>query len=372
MYNWFKANVDEFNFKEVELAGDKCVLITPSPYKFDWTSADSIYRSSIWKVDDGTLVSASYRKFVNYGELPNFEPVDMYNTAFTAVEKVDGSCFICSKYKGEYIFRTRGTVDAHAMENGNEVDMLVERYNLKYALDILTKRHGDVTLIFEWVTPTNVICINYGEADLYFTGMVLHDGYKYFEQDELEDIAEEFDFRRPRYYTFDGIVSLDKLAKHIRETFAEKEGVVCYFENGQVLKKMKSDWYLFLHRAKTLFANERRVIEWLTSENLLEADENWHCKYSIEDIEKHVASVYDWEILDYIRGFITKIHANFVKFLEQYQHANELLNSLADPHEVCDLLKKDPTLVPTIVWCVFRNNKISHKFIQNSIYTANL
>lgn len=31
MYKWFKANPDNFNFKEKEIAGDKCVLITREP-----------------------------------------------------------------------------------------------------------------------------------------------------------------------------------------------------------------------------------------------------------------------------------------------------------------------------------------------------
>jgi hypothetical protein len=40
-----------------------------------------------------------------------------------SVEKLDGSTLIVSKYNGQYILRTRGTVDASKLANGFELEL---------------------------------------------------------------------------------------------------------------------------------------------------------------------------------------------------------------------------------------------------------
>lgn len=112
-YQWFKESEEEFSFKEVEIAGDLCVLITPL-ISAKFTDLNKIYRSSIWRVSDGFPVSLGFRKFMNFNEQPAFEPVaPYYDKDFVLTEKLDGSCLIVSKYKGKLIVRTRGTISAY-------------------------------------------------------------------------------------------------------------------------------------------------------------------------------------------------------------------------------------------------------------------
>ena len=66
-YQWFKESEEEFSFKETEIAGDLCVLITPL-ISIKFTDSNKIYRSSIWRVSDGFPVSLGFRKFMNFNE----------------------------------------------------------------------------------------------------------------------------------------------------------------------------------------------------------------------------------------------------------------------------------------------------------------
>lgn len=368
MYNWFTGDATQFTFKECTIGGDDCVLITPTNSVMPiWNNDNSIYRSSIWRVSDGKLISAGYRKFVNFGEQPKFEPVDVFNTELIAVEKIDGSCLICSKHNDEYIFRTRGTVDAHFLCTGNELDGLIEKYNVKHVIDELTDEYGEVTLLFEWVTPNNVICIHYDEPDFYLTGIVLHKDYSYFLQNDLDRIADKYGFIRPKRYNFSNFENLNDLAQDIRDTFVSKEGIVCYFENGQVLKKMKSDWYLFLHRAKSTLNSEKHIAEWMIDNNLLSMDDSFNCINTIDSIENTFANIYDWEIVNYIRTYIHNIFDRFTVFANNCHYAYEIIKDFNDPYQVVNALKNDSKLNASIAWPIFRHAPFNKNYFMKCI-----
>ena len=119
-------NLEEFNLNTGLIAGENCILVTPKVIGVKWTQENKIFRSSIWDVR-GNLVSASFSKFTNWGESPEEFPVPNSLKNCTVVEKMDGSLLSVTKYKGQYILRTRGTFDAHAMENGHELEIFKEK-----------------------------------------------------------------------------------------------------------------------------------------------------------------------------------------------------------------------------------------------------
>ena len=59
----------QFNFKDCVIAGDDCVLVTPKDMGVEWNDDNKIFRSSIWRKSDGKLISAGFKKFVNYFEV---------------------------------------------------------------------------------------------------------------------------------------------------------------------------------------------------------------------------------------------------------------------------------------------------------------
>ena len=120
-------NKEEFNFKDCVIAGDECWLITPKDMSVKWNDENTRFRSCVVRKSDNFVISQGFRKFTNFGEQPAFEPwKDCWK--FEARHKLDGSLLIVSRYKGQWIIRTRGTVDARQLPNGHEIDLLIEKY----------------------------------------------------------------------------------------------------------------------------------------------------------------------------------------------------------------------------------------------------
>jgi len=84
-------DVTNFNIKDCIIAGDECILVTPKDMGVTWTDENKIFRSSIWRKSDRKLVSAGFKKFVNLGEQPEFEPIDDH-TDLEFIRKLDGCC----------------------------------------------------------------------------------------------------------------------------------------------------------------------------------------------------------------------------------------------------------------------------------------
>ena len=103
------------------LNGEIVHLIQPKNIGTKWTQDNKHMRSVVVNYE-GEVISASFPKFTNYGENHEHFPVPNSLKHCTVVEKLDGSTLIVSKYNGQYILRTRGTVDASTMANGFELD----------------------------------------------------------------------------------------------------------------------------------------------------------------------------------------------------------------------------------------------------------
>lgn len=360
-YPWFTGNPSEFKFFEKDIAGDRVVLVIPNEVKAvgaPWFESDKRYRSSVWRVEDGAPVSLGYKKFVNFGEQPDFEPVDIHDK-ITPIEKIDGTCLICSKYRGEYIFRTRGTLDVHQMENGGEVDILVEKYKVKELLDL----YGDErTIIFEWVTPTNILCVKYDYPELYLTGIVNHSDYSYMKQEELDAFAARHGLLRPKHHSFN-VDDAWKMAFAIQETWIGVEGVVAYFgETQQVLKKMKSDWHHRLHIARIMLGNPRKFVNFLIEKEAFSASTR-------ESFNRIVAMELEYEVLEYYRDRLSRIWSAFERHLGRTVEASEFVRGVTDPHEIARRLQEGENgdLKPTYIWNAFRNKPLRTSFIRNEI-----
>lgn len=240
-----KLEQQQFLVKENRIARDTVYLVNPRHMGVIWTPDNLIFRSSIW-TKDGVPVSLGFKKFFNLTEQPNLipDPVDVKKASIR--EKIDGSCILVSRYKGELIVRTRGTLDAHTLDNGYEIDYLIKKYPLAFLNDFIAR--GEYTLIFEWVSPFNVIVLNYGdEPDMYLTGIVKHEDYSYATQKELEHIGTVLNVKTTGLYTFENMTELIKTV----EVFKGKEGVCIYYNNDQDIKKVKGIEYLTLHAFKS-------------------------------------------------------------------------------------------------------------------------
>lgn len=290
-------NQDQF-MCHTHLVGDEMVmLVQPVHIGCEWNGINDIFRSSVWYME-GNLVSASFKKFVNWGEKPAIYPVPTSLKGAHLMEKVDGSTLIFSRWKGQTIIRTRGTVDARKQANGHEIDFLLAKYS-----DFIKMLESADTLafsyVFEWTSPTNRIVINYGdEPDMILTAIVRHIDYSYENQATLNTFAEVMGLRRPQTYSYD---SIDDMKDSV-EAFKGMEGLCVYFQDDQQILKVKGAQYLYLHRAKSEISSIEKVIDLYlatTSEN------GSNMTYS--EFMAYLETTFDFEIAGMARGNVSNI-----------------------------------------------------------------
>ena len=110
-------DTDSFYVNQHILNGETMFLVIPKQMGCNWNKDNLHFRSSVWNFS-GDLVSASFSKFFNFGEKPELSPLPNNLNGSTIVTKIDGSTIIVSKYKGNFIIRSRGTVDTYTLTTG--------------------------------------------------------------------------------------------------------------------------------------------------------------------------------------------------------------------------------------------------------------
>lgn len=210
-------------------------LVQPQFIGVKWTQANKIFRSSVWD-SDGNPVSLSFPKFTNWGEAPEVFPIPTDLKKCTFVQKVDGSTLILSKYRGNYIIRTRGTLDASLMEkNGYEVETFKSSILPKITDPSETWNYS---ILFEWVSPLNRVVLLYPEPKWYLIGIVNHENYSLMPQHDLDTYTSKMGWDRPPIYSFENINSFGELIAAV-EAWKGVEGIVVYSNKGQMLHKIK-------------------------------------------------------------------------------------------------------------------------------------
>lgn len=315
-----KIDTEQFLVHPHVIGGKICYLVQPTHIRVKWNQENKIFRSSVWD-DEGNLVSASFPKFTNWGENPdNFPTPDSLNKC-VCVEKLDGSCLIMSKWKGHYILRTRGTVDAHKLDNGYELEIFEKTILPK--LDRLPSETWQCSFLFEWLSPVNRVVIRVEDPQFKLVGIVNHVDYSLDTQSELDEYANEMGLLRPETYSFNSVPDLLELV----EKWEGKEGVVIYSNNGQTLHKCKSQWYLLRHRLKEEFSNFEKVLDFYIAEKCPD--------FAI--FQSRVAEVVDWETAKEVVGDISKCvdaWKGVQKIIASFQNCvNIKLLPLGDPKD---------------------------------------
>lgn len=271
--------------------GQVLTLVQPQHIGCKWTQANKIFRSSVWDFD-GNLVSAGFPKFTNWGENPDNFPVPQSLKDTVIMEKLDGSLLIVSKWRGNLIVRTRGTIDASKLNNGHELEIFKKKFLGSLKWD--TPETWDHSFLFEWTSPTQRIILNYGdEPDWHIVGIVNHSDYSLFTQSQVDMWGKNYGFKRPSTYTFP---TVQDLMENV-EMWKGKEGVVVYSKNGQALHKVKGMWYLALHRMKEALASFDKVVDVWTEQG----------EPSYSDMEAFITNQFDWELWTQVRGDVSRI-----------------------------------------------------------------
>ena len=285
-----KVDLTQFMVHEHSLNGEIVHLIQPQHMGTQWRQDNKHMRSVVVNYA-GEVISASFPKFTNWGENPEHFPVPTSLKNATVVEKLDGSLLIVSKYNGQYILRTRGTVDASTLANGHELEIFNNTILSKLADNNDT---WDYSVLFEWLSPINKIVLNYGDEPSWrLIGFINHINYSLAQQDMLDAMAKKYGFDRPPTYTFS---SIEDLLKDV-DQWRGKEGVVVYSKNDQMLHKVKGAWYLALHHLKSELSNIEKVMDvWLE-----QGMPDYQTFYN------YIFTTFDYELAEQCRGMISRI-----------------------------------------------------------------
>jgi|TARA_R110002110_G_scaffold148108_1_gene339091 T4 RnlA family RNA ligase len=296
----FNINLDfeMFSFKDGIIGGDKCILLNPNNIKCKWVEDTLRFRSMIVRKSDHKIVSRGFDKFFNYPEQPDLDKFP--DGCFTAVEKKDGSLIIWGVHNDELIHRTRGTFNAEGMDNGHEIQFLKDKYP-EFIKGIYN--HQKYSILTEWQTRTNIIVISeVAEPTLTLVGIVENDTGALLPQETLDLLALAWKLDRPKYHEFE---SIDQCIRDV-DLWVGSEGVVLYSEDGQKLRKIKSEWYRALHSICTGIKSIKHVLDvFMASPKFIE--ETKFFTYIEETIDHEVAVKNE----DYI-GQVTEAYGKVV------------------------------------------------------------
>ena len=285
-----KVDRTQFMVHEHSLNGEIVHLIQPQHIGTKWHQDNKHMRSVVVNYE-GEVISASLPKFTNWGENPDNFPVPNSLKNATVVEKLDGSTLIVSKYNGQYILRTRGTVDASTMANGFELEL--------FKSTILSKLQDNndtwnYSVLFEWLSPRNVIVLRYSDEPMWkLIGFIDHTDYSLATQDVLDVMAKKYDLLRPEIYTFTDITDMLQIV----DKWQDREGVCLYSKNGQTIHKIKAAKYLLLHHLKSELSSLEKIMDVWLEQGM--PDYNTFYNY--------IFTTFDFELAEQIKGTISRI-----------------------------------------------------------------
>lgn len=292
---------ESFMVHQHNIGEHECYLVQPIHLGATWNKDNLIFRSSVWDVE-GNPVSLSFKKFFNWEEKPDIDPAPNTLEGSQLLEKLDGSTLIISRYKGHTVMRTRGTVNAHQQPNGDELTFLREKYD-KFFEFIEAQENTSVSYIFEWLSPSNRIVLDYGnDPDMVLIGVIFHSDYSMMSQDGLSTVASQLQLRRPKLYSYD---SIDDMKKSV-EALRDQEGLCVYYKDEQCIRKVKSAHYLYLHRAKSEISSIEKVIDvyidWFMDRHTLS-----HEATGYPEFFKYLTEKFDYEIATMAQGHASRI-----------------------------------------------------------------
>ena len=210
---------------------------------------------------DGKLINRRYHKFFNCQEREEtqLDKID-WSKPHHILEKLDGSMISPCLINGHLRWISKMGITDTSMEA--EVFVAKNKKYTEFALDMLDQ---GITPIFEWCSNKNRIVLDYSEDALILTALRHINSGKYFSYETMFDMAiAEYDI--PVVKAFQHFRSPEAMLDAIRQSEGT-EGIVVRFEDGHMVK-IKSEWYIKIHKVKSLLGQERDVVSLILNNEL--------------------------------------------------------------------------------------------------------
>lgn len=210
----------------------------------------------------GNLISRPLHKFFNLGENPEsgLEAI-RHKTLVNVFEKLDGSMIATANINGQAAFRSKASFGSDVVKLTNHMVNNGFEHVLAFAQKCV---NNNATAIFELTHPQARIVVAPGEPNLRLLHVRDNHSGAYVLTDPQHAVhgwvAECNIELVPRYD-----LTLDQALESL-ETMEHQEGYVLQFDDGAMVK-VKSPWYLRLHRSVT-FMRERDIATLAIHEDL--------------------------------------------------------------------------------------------------------
>jgi hypothetical protein len=300
-----------FNIKPVVTHERNCLLITPEDITVKWNDDNKYFRSMLVDADTYKVWSMGFRKFTNFGESPAFEPWDN-KWSFEATRKMDGSLLCISKMNGNIVARTRGVADATVHETGEEIEIFKTKYPFLFNNEYINNEK--FTILCEHTTPNRIIVLReHDEPTLTLLAIVDNESGEYLESVVVDENAKAWNISRPKYYYYSSISECIADVNMWRDS----EGVV--IRHGQILKKVKAEHYLTLHKLKSSIASLGNLLDvYLTSTN----------RGDYNSFYNFIETTMDYELAEACKDNMRKITNTNVEILAETEEAKQFVSTL--------------------------------------------
>lgn len=265
-----------------------------------WSEDNLHFRSLIVEKDTLNVLSCGHKKFFNEGEKPSlYSSLEEFSDVFVE-EKKDGSLVIVDYVNDQLSMRTRGSISYTSQENASDFELLPVQYP---QIESFLKVHSHLSLLIEIETPSNIIVVRPEKIQFTLLGAINKENLTYVGKEKIKFIAETCSLPLPKEYPFN---SLKDLSETVKE-WKGQEGVVVSYNNNQNRIKIKSLWYLRLHRIKSQLNNEKSLVEYYVSKNFP----------TLEEWEEQIEKEFDYEIKIQLKSSLEKI-ANIGERVKHY------------------------------------------------------
>jgi hypothetical protein len=313
-----KINIPEEGFKSYphSFCGKDCLLVIPE-IDCKWNKNNLFLRSVIVDKDTQEVLSIGWPKFFNFEEKPDCYPSPLKYKDWIIQEKIDGSLVICDFVNGHFSMRTRGSSSYTSQQNWKDFEFLKEQY--PSFSSFMQSNQNNLSVLVEITTPNNPIVLLPNKIEFTLLGAVNKDTLKLLSFEEIQNISNITKIPLPKIYSFNDTKDLKEIANLIKN-WKGKEGIVLTYNNYQNRIKIKSDWYLWLHRIKSQLNSDDNLIEFFVSEGM-----PIYSKF-YEIIETN----FDWEIAQQLQGKISRLADTGKKVRKTINHMKEFIRVIKD------------------------------------------
>ena len=217
-------------------------------------------RGIIFDSETGDIIRRPFHKFFNVNEREETQDhvVDL-SRPHAILEKLDGSMIAPFIVDGELIFGTKmGATDV-----AKPVSEFVGR-NPEYIKFAVEAIDNGWTPIFEWCSRKQRIVLDYFDDQLVLTGLRNMNTGVYALHGNLEAIGLAYAI--PVVRAFEPQTDMKAFLEYVRD-LEDLEGFVVRFDDGHCVK-VKSHWYLQIHKAKEAILQDRNIVELILEEHL--------------------------------------------------------------------------------------------------------